>query len=150
MSEPDRRGAGWPELVSVALLGTERRDPPALADPALAGLTGGSTEERLLSEAGSLAVFRRAGRLAPPAPPLPEAAPADVLPACGAAAAYRLVLLLDDHRALLPEWLRAVAARGLRVPAERLPDLLEAATASQALRADVEPVLGERGRRFGR
>jgi hypothetical protein len=146
MSEPDGRGAGWPELVSVALLGTERRDPPALADPALAGLAGGSTEGRLLSAAGSLAVFRRAGRLAPPAPPLPEAAPAEALPACGAAAAYRLLLLLDDHRALLPEWLRAVAARGLRVPAERLPDLLEAATASQALRTDVEPVLGERGR----
>jgi Family of unknown function (DUF5691) len=138
--------AGWPELVSVALLGTERRDPPALADPALAGLVGGSTEERLLSAAGSLAVFRRAGRLAPAAPPLPQPAPAEVLPACGGAAAYRLLLLLDDHRALLPEWLRAVAARGLRVPAERLPDLLEAATASQALRADVEPVLGERGR----
>jgi len=30
--------SGWPELVSVALLGTERRDPPAPADPALAGL----------------------------------------------------------------------------------------------------------------
>jgi Family of unknown function (DUF5691) len=153
VSEPggtvsERRGAvaGWPDLVSVALLGTERRDPPALADPALAGLVGGSTEERLLSAAGSLAVFRRAGRLASPAPPLPEPAPAEVLPACGAAAAYRLLLLLDDHRGLLPEWLRAVAARGLRVPAERLPELLEAATASQALRADVEPVLGERGR----
>jgi hypothetical protein len=140
------RSGGWPELVSVALLGTERRDPPALADPALAGLVGGTTEERLLSAAGSLAVFRRAGRLAAPAPPLPEPAPAEVLPACGAAAAYRLLLLLDDHRGLLPEWLRAVAARGLRVPAERLPDLLEAATASQALRADAEPVLGERGR----
>lgn len=146
--EASRLGAvaGWPELVSVALLGTERRDPPALADRALAGLVGGSTEERLLSAAGSLAVFRRAGQLAPPAPPLPEPAPAEVLTACGAAAAYRLVLLLDDHRAMLPEWLRAVAARGLRVPPERLPDLLEAATASEALRADVEPVLGERGR----
>ncbi len=137
----------WPELVSAALLGTERREPPALADPALAGLTGGaSAEDRLLSAAGSLAVVRRAGRLAPSAPPLTEPAPADVLPACGAAAAYRLVLLLDDHRALLPEWLRAVAQRGLRVPAERLPDLLEAATTNQALRGEAEAVLGERGR----
>ena len=143
--------SGWPELVSVALLGTERRDPPLPADPALAGLAGAaggrqrSAEERLLSAAGALAVLRRAGRLAPPAPPLPEPAPAEPRPACGAAAAYRLTLLLDDQRALLPEWLRAVAGRGLRVPAERLPDLLEAATANQAMRRDVEPVLGERG-----
>jgi hypothetical protein len=143
--------SGWPELVSVALLGTERRDPPASADPALAGLADEasgrqrSAEERLLSAAGSLAVLRRAGRLAAPAPPLPVPAPAEARPACGAAAAYRLMLLLDDQRSLLPEWLRAVAGRGLRVPAERLPDLLEAATANQALRRDVEPVLGERG-----
>ena len=143
--------SGWPELVSVALLGTERRDPPAPADPALAGLAGTgrashrSAEEWLLSAAGALAVLRRAGRLAPPAPPLPAPAPAEARPACGATAAYRLTLLLDDQRALLPEWLRAVAGRGLRVPAERLPDLLEAATANQAMRRDVEPVLGERG-----
>jgi hypothetical protein len=138
---------GWPELISIALLGTERREPPVLADPALAGLVGdGSAEDRLLSAAGSLAVVRRAGWRAPPAPPLPGPAPADVLPSCGAAAAYRLLLLLDDHRALLPEWLRAVARRGLRVPAERLPDLLEAATTNQALRDAVEAVLGERGR----
>jgi len=139
--------SGWPELVSVALLGTERREPPAFADQVLAGLAGrGGADDRLLSAAGSLAVFRRAGRLARPAPPLPEPAPAETLPACGPAAAARLSLLLDDHRALLPEWLRAVGQRGLRVPAERLPDLLEAATANQALRGDVEAVLGERGR----
>jgi hypothetical protein len=143
--------SGWPELVSVALLGTERRDPPAPADPALAGLadagsaTHRSAEERLLSAAGAFAVLRRAGRLAPPAPPLPAPAPAEARPACGATAAYRLMLLLDEQRALLPEWLRAVARRGLRVPAERLPDLLETATANQTLRGDAEPVLGERG-----
>ena len=144
-----RTASGWPELVSVALLGTERRAPPPPADPALADLADAasqrSAEERLLSAAGALAVLRRAGRLAPPAPPLPAPAPAEARPACGAAAAYRLTLLLDDQRALLPEWLRAVAGRGLRVPAGRLPDLLEAATANQALRGDVEPVLGERG-----
>src|SRR5215472_2478723 len=144
-----RTASGWPELVSVALLGTERRAPPPPADPALADLADAasqrSAEERLLLAAGALAVLRRAGRLAPPAPPLPAPAPAEARPACGATAAYRLTLLLDDQRALLPEWLRAVAGRGLRVPAERLPDLLEAATANQAMRRDVEPVLGERG-----
>jgi len=147
-----RAAGGWPELVSVALLGTQRREPPVLADPALAGLVGEggasdtSAEDRLLSAAGSLAVIRRAGRLARPAPPLPEPAPAEARPACGPAAASRLALLLDDHRALLSEWLRVLGRRGLRVPAERLPDLLEAATANQALRGEVEAVLGARGR----
>jgi hypothetical protein len=32
--------SGWPELVSVALLGTERRQPPKLDEPALAELLG--------------------------------------------------------------------------------------------------------------
>jgi hypothetical protein len=151
VSELEGRAAGWPELVSVALLGTERREPPVLAEPALAGLAAGggasdsSAEERLLSAAGSLAVFRRAGHLARPAPPLPEPAPSETRPACGPAAASRLALLLDDHRTLLPEWLRVAGQRGLRAPAERLPDLLEAATANQALRDGVEAVLGERG-----
>ena len=92
-----------------------------------------------------MAISRRAGRLAVPAPALPDPAAAETLPACGPAPSQRLALILDDRRALLPEWLRAAAAHGLRAPAEWLPDLLDAATASPALQHDVDVVLGERG-----
>jgi hypothetical protein len=137
----------WEKLVSSALLGTERREPPDLADPGIAALVAdGGAEERLLTLAGAMAISRRAGRLAVPAPALPEPAPAETLPACGPAASQRLALILDDRRALLPEWLRAAARRGLRAPAEWLPDLLDAATATPALQPDVDAVLGERGR----
>jgi Family of unknown function (DUF5691) len=135
----------WPELVSAALLGTERREPPSLDDL----VAGDGPEERLLTAAGAIAVQRREGRRAVAAPALPPPAAEETLPPCPPVAAGRLELLLADRRTLLGEWLRALAARGCRAPEERLPDLLEAATATQALRDDVEAVLGERGRWLG-
>ena len=140
--------SGWPELVASALLGAERREPPALADPELARLVADRpATERLLTSAGTLAVVRRAARLAAASPPQPEPAPAETQAVCGAAAAGRLALLLDDWRSLLPEWLAALGRSGRLPPPERLPDLLEAATASSAdVRERVEAVLGERGR----
>ncbi|MDP9256433.1 MAG: DUF5691 domain-containing protein [Actinomycetota bacterium] len=139
--------SGWPELVSVALLGTERREPPTLSHAELSAFAGeGSSEERLLAAAGAVAVYRRAGRAALAAPALPAPSPGDERPACGPAATSRLSVLLGDRRALLPEWLRALAATGARAPAEHVPDLLQAATATPALQAEVEAVLGERGR----
>jgi hypothetical protein len=139
---------GWPELVSVALLGTERREPPALDEPAeLRELAAdGSAEERLLSTAGAVAVYRRAGLRARSAPSLPAPAPEETLTGCGPAAAGRLTPLLDERRTQLPEWLRALASRDLLAPPERLPDLLEIATSNPPLRNAVESVLGERGR----
>jgi hypothetical protein len=139
--------SGWDELVSVALLGTARRDPPSLADPELPAPAADATaEERLLVAAGAITVYRRAGRRAASAPALPGSAPNETRMYCSDSAASRCMLLLDDRRALLPEWLRAVAARELVLPPEHLPDLLEAATASPALQGLVDAVLGERGR----
>jgi hypothetical protein len=109
-------------------------------------VAGEVPEERLLTAAGAIAVQRRAGRRAAAAPALPPPAAEVTLLQCPPAAVGRLELLLADRRSLLGEWLRALAARGRRAPEERLPDLLEAATATQALRDDVEAVLGERGR----
>jgi len=132
----------WTDLLSAALLGTQRREPP----PGLDGRPGAGAEERLLTAAGAIALQRRAGRRAREAPAIPAPAPAETLRACPPAAAGRLAMLLDERPSLLPEWLRALAGRGLRAPAERLPELLEAATANPALREPVDAALGERGR----
>ncbi|MFG2964262.1 DUF5691 domain-containing protein [Streptomyces sp. NPDC048288] len=134
----------WEELVTTALLGTDRR-PPA---------TGGSGREApsaLLDEAAVATVRRRAG-LRPataPAARRPEPAPADPRPALPAAAARRLTMLLSDRPGtgtggrrgtspdlmeLLPQWLAAANAHGFAAPPQTLPALLDAARGRTDLR----------------
>jgi hypothetical protein len=148
----------WADLVSAALLGTERREPPALDNGDIGALAAtGTAEERLLTAAGALAVYGRAGRVAVPAPPLPEPARAETAAVCPRSAAGE-VLFRGDPSALLPawahtnglrsEWLDAVARRDLGPPPELLPHLLDFATPThnEQLRPGIEAVLGERGR----
>ncbi|POM23287.1 hypothetical protein BTM25_44400 [Actinomadura rubteroloni] len=135
----------WDEHVGAALLGTARRVPPVLAGaPA-----GGDPAGRLLDQAAVLAVRRRAGvrpgrgGVDPVAP-----APAEELPVVPADAADRLDDLLAGRRtALLPEWLRLAAARGLRAPARAVPHLLDLGRerAHRDLRGDLAAVVGRRG-----
>ncbi|MFD5539823.1 DUF5691 domain-containing protein [Streptomyces sp. NPDC127079] len=132
----------WEDLVTTALLGTDRRP----------GGTGGSGREApaaLLDEAAVATVRRRAGlRPAPPAQRL-EPAPADPRPALPAAAARRLTMLLSDRAGtgtggrrgtspdlmeLLPQWLAAAGVRGFAAPPETLPALLDAARGRTDLR----------------
>ncbi|HEU5471428.1 MAG TPA: DUF5691 domain-containing protein [Actinophytocola sp.] len=142
----------WEALVSVALLGTTRRgvDAVALPEPVrrLANAAGGADPERtLLAAAALLAGYRKAGRR-----PLDgelsrlSPAPADHRELVGPAARHRLSMLLGgEHLHLLPEWLAAVAARGLRVPPERLPLLADAARGRPELRGPVTAAAGPRG-----
>lgn len=133
----------WDDHVAVALLGTERRAPPSQSLVSVS--KSSSAEQRLLASAGALALYRHAGRVAPPAPELPVPAPPDTRPICPPAAVLRLELLFGERRELLAEWLRALERRGFRAPPEHLADLLEGATAGPELRDLVEAVLGERG-----
>jgi hypothetical protein len=139
-------------LVSAALLGTARRpvDPEALPEPVRANLStdlsNTDPERTLLAAAALLTGYRRAGRLpdrdiAPVSP-----APPDGRELVGPAARYRLArLLFGDYDHLLPEWLGAVTARGLRVPPERLPVLADVASGRPELRAPMAAVAGPRG-----
>lgn len=126
----------WDDLVTTALLGTDRR-------PASPGA--------LLDEAALRTVRRRAALLpAAPPGPLPEAAPEDVRPPLPEAARRRLALLLAERAAgpggsgrrgggpdlteLLPQWLAAANGHGYRAPEALLPGLLDAARARSDLR----------------
>ena len=148
----------WDELVSTALVGTERRPVPAVtvagvvaaaphATPAHGGLAHAEDPAALLLDrAALLAVQRRAGRVAGRAAPLPLA-PAERTPPARPAAARRLVrLLAGDHHEVLPEWLDAAAAHGVRAPADLLPDLLAFGRRDRSLRAAIAAVAGRRGR----
>ncbi|MGX4690297.1 DUF5691 domain-containing protein [Streptomyces sp. JNUCC 63] len=132
----------WEELVTTALLGTDRRTPPG-------GARGRTAPVALLDAAAAQTVWRRAGLRPAPAAERPEPAPADPRPPLPAAAARRLTMLLADRPGtagggrrgtapdlmeLLPQWLAAANARGYAAPPEALPALLDAARGRTDLR----------------
>ncbi|GAA1356512.1 DUF5691 domain-containing protein [Streptomyces beijiangensis] len=140
--------SAWEELVTSALLGTDRRPAP-----------GGV--HALLDTAALHTVRRRAGLLAAPAAPRPEPAAHDPRPALPAPAQRRLAQLLADRSGpagtggrrgttpdlteLLPQWLTAAGLHGYRSPAALLPALLDAARSRTDLRPQALAFAGPRG-----
>ncbi|MBT3154619.1 hypothetical protein HTV45_27745 [Streptomyces sp. CHD11] len=132
----------WEELVTTAMLGTDRR-APAGAGPSPGGPSA------LLDAAAAATVRRRAGLRPARAAERPEPAPADPRPVLPAAAVRRLATLLTDRPGtsgggrrgtapdlmeLLPQWLAAANARGFAPPPAVLPALLDAARGRTDLR----------------
>src|SRR5262249_14071496 len=143
----------WTDLVTTAVLGTERRTfvLPAI-DGALGNLLGQidptDREGALLSAAALVALARQAGRLpAQRSHAASQASDEDDVTLCPERAVQHLVALLGGgaQRAVLPEWLAALAARGRRIPAAQLPALLDLGRSQPDLRAAILPVLGKRG-----
>ncbi|MGW1952487.1 DUF5691 domain-containing protein [Streptomyces sp. NPDC001920] len=137
-SAPD----AWEELVTAALLGTDRRTPPG-------GAPGREAPVALLDAAALETVRRRAGLRPARAARRPQPAPEDPRPVLPPAAARRLAMLLADRPGtggggrrgtapdlmeLLPQWLAAANDRGFAPPPESLPALLDAARGRTDLR----------------
>ncbi|MFR9794418.1 DUF5691 domain-containing protein [Streptomyces sp. MS06] len=141
----------WEDLVTAALLGTERRPPPGPG-------SGREAPVALLDAAAAATVRRRAGLRAAPAAQRPDRAPADPRPPLPAAAARRLAALLADRpgagggrrgaapdlRELLPQWLAAANGYGYAAPPPLLPALLDAARGRTDLRPAVLEFAGPR------
>src|SRR5690606_35144490 len=90
---PDAAAApaeSWEELVTTALLGTDRRTPPGSAP-------GTGAPVVLLDAAAAATVRRRAGLRPARAAERPRPAPEDPRPPLPAAAARRLAVLLTDR-----------------------------------------------------
>ncbi|MDX2543937.1 DUF5691 domain-containing protein [Streptomyces sp. WI04-05B] len=133
----------WEELVTAALLGTERRTPPGCPP-------GSQAPVALLGAAAVETVRRRAGLRPARAAKRPEPAAADPRPPLPPAAARRLALLLADRPGtpggsgrrgtapdlmeLLPQWLAAANRHGYAAPPQTLPALLDAARGRTDLR----------------
>ncbi|MDT0396404.1 MULTISPECIES: DUF5691 domain-containing protein [Streptomyces] len=132
----------WEELVTTALLGTDRRTPPGSAP-------GPDAPSALLDAAAAATVRRRAGLRPGRAARRPEPAPEDPRPALPPAAARRLTMLLADRPGtpgggrrgtapdlmeLLPQWLATANARDYAAPPAVLPALLDAARGRTDLR----------------
>ncbi|MEU0161342.1 DUF5691 domain-containing protein [Streptomyces sp. NPDC006261] len=145
----------WEELVTSALLGTDRRPPAAPGGPVPA-----DGPAALLDAAALHTVRRRAGLL--PAVPgaRPAPAPHDPRPQLPEAARHRLAQLLADRAApavsgrrgaapdlteLIPQWLATANRRGFRAPAALVPPLLDAARARTDLRPQALAFAGPLG-----
>ncbi|MFE2009297.1 DUF5691 domain-containing protein [Streptomyces sp. NPDC059491] len=146
----------WEELVTSALLGTDRRPPTG---PTTSG-TAQDVPGALLDAAALHTVRRRAGLRPGPAVPPPERAPEDPRGPLPAAARVRLDQLLAGRAApspagrrgaapdvaeLLPQWLALANELGYRAPPATLPALLDAARARTDLRPQALRLAGPRG-----
>jgi hypothetical protein len=137
----------WAELVSAALVGTERRAfAPGPAIPA-----GTDPAQALLQQAMLAAVPALTG--SQPAQYrglLPEPAPADDRPLIPRAAQLRLRAVLDVYPKYLGEWLAAVQASGRRLPPAAMPGLLDAGRSNVSIRSALSSVLGAAGQWLAR
>ncbi|MFD0211462.1 DUF5691 domain-containing protein [Streptomyces hirsutus] len=143
----------WEDLVTTALLGTDRRTP--------AGSASGASAPAALLDAAAVATLRRRAGLRPArAAEHPRPAPEDPRPELPPAAARRLTMLLTDRSGasgggrrgaapdlleLLPQWLAAANAHGFAAPPPALPALLDAARGRTDLRPAVLRFAGPRG-----
>ena len=145
----------WDELVASALVGTARRPPVLPAAPAgsglgdvLAEIDPADPEGAVLEAAVAVGLYRQAGwRPSVDTGPALPVSPPENRPVCSEAAAVRLDAMLGGRfRLVLAEWLALAADLGRLVPPERLPALLDVATASPGLRMSTVDVTGARGR----
>jgi len=144
----------WQQTTAAALLGTERREPPALPHGLGVAARPDSTPETALLDAAAVGgALLRAALPARPAGDLPAPAAPDATPLAPPAAVQLLGLLVSQppvavrlRPLALERWLLVAADRGVRVPARALPRLLALVTQQPDLRAATRPVVGERGR----
>jgi hypothetical protein len=118
----------WDELVTVALLGTDRRDPPTPPPGGLADLAADDPQptasERLLQQVAGCATVLRAGFM--PAEPVGsvDAAPFDPRPTTSPEVATTWRTIVSTWPVLEDEWLVAVAQYGWRLAPELVAPLL--------------------------
>jgi hypothetical protein len=140
----------WDELVTVALLGTDRRDPspppPGPVADVVADVrnarTSLDTAGAVLVEVATLTAARRAGLVPGPvvAPPLPP--PADPRPEVPARARLVLERVLAEWPVLEDEWTVTALVGGWRIPGDVVVELLHRHRRDPLRRARVEALAG--------
>lgn len=118
----------WNEMVTVALLGTDRREPPSALAGGLADLAADDPQptasQRLLQQVAGCAVIRRAGLLPGGSAQMvapPDDDPRPVTPPAATATWRRIVA---DWPVLEDEWVLAVIHSGRRLAPELVVPLL--------------------------
>ena len=136
----------WNELVTAALLGTDRRDPALPPVGPVADLVADALRpdgaSRMLAAVAAVAAVRRAA-FVPLAPADPLQPPTDATrPWCSAAAAATWRTVVRDWPVLEDEWLLVLLERGLGLPPDVLVELLQRHRADAVRRARVALAAG--------
>ena len=117
----------WEELVTVALLGTDRRDPPAFDGPignVVADAMAPSPAERMLIEVAAATAVRRAAFVPRDrAEPLPPPG-VDPRPLCPPAATRRWRHVVASWPVLEDEWTLTLIEYGWRADPQIVPAML--------------------------
>lgn len=137
--------ASWDELVAVAMLGTDRRNPPQPAG-VIADLVDDTVRatpsERMLAQVAATVAVRRAGVLPGPTRP-PIAGPGvDDRPVCVPAATERWHHVISSWPILEDEWMLTLLTNGWRVPPDLVPELLTRHRSDPVRRARAELACG--------
>ncbi len=136
----------WQNLVSSALLGTERQKPNLSELEFLRGIDTSNPESALLSASATLSQYKKVGQqLASRLEPKLEPAETETLPALSQAQHSLLLECLNDRTEQFSEYLELAAKAKLRAPFELLDQLIRKTSADSSLRERVLPVLGARG-----
>lgn len=140
--------------IGTAHAGRAPAPPAAPLDALFPQAQASEADATLWLSLGVLDLWERSGFVPPAA--LPQTAPDPALPEdlrpCPPRAEALLSLLLGGlyPASLQSEWLRLLRQHGGHLPPCFLPRLLDTATRQPALRAQLRPVLGERGRWLAR
>jgi hypothetical protein len=142
----------WQDLVSTALVGTQKQAVKLKCldnelGKILSKLDTEDYEGSLLSAAGAIALYKKAGKL-PKADSskLPQSSGITDIPECNTSAEQHLEMMLNgQYTEILPEWLKIVTECKKLVSAKYLPDLLNLGQRQSNLREAILPVLGKRG-----
>lgn len=132
----------WRELVTTALLGTDRREPPGLPPGPLADAVADamppSPAARLLAAVGAVTAARRAAfRPLPPAEQL-QPPSVDSRPWCSVAAVDTWREVIAEWPVLEDEWVLTIIEVGQRVAPDVLVELLQRHRNDPVRRARVE------------
>ena len=135
----------WSQLVAVAMLGTDRRNPPepvgVIAD-LVDDTVRATPSERMLAQVAATVAVRRAGVVPGPAlAPLAGPDPDD-RPVCVPAAADRWHHVIASWPVLEDEWVLTVIRNGWRVPPELAPTMLVRHRSDPVRRARAELACG--------
>ncbi|BAY85857.1 hypothetical protein NIES267_53630 [Calothrix parasitica NIES-267] len=142
----------WQDLVKTSVIGTQRQKLKIASQDnqlgeVLSGLDTSDKEGCLLSAAGTIYLYRKAGQAAAiDSKKTLNTCDLDDLPYCSQVSGEHLGMMLSggDSRAL-PEWLKLLAETKKVVLPKYLPELLAFGKRNNHLRKDILPILGKRG-----
>ena len=135
----------WDALVAVAMLGTDRRNPPeptGLIADVVDDTVRPTPSERMLAQVATTVAVRRAGVLPGPARPVVAGPDVDDRPICVPAATERWHHVISSWPVLEDEWMLTLLTSGRRVPADLVPELLTRHRSDPVRRARAELACG--------